>query len=120
MEFLNRHHSNASEERRDRFSMTLQGYRLQNDAALRKFCTRIQDKQDTQSTMSSRHSRTSRTSRTSRVSSATVKRTKAEALKVSIQFAENEAHLKKKQSELEFQRALSLKQTAEINAEMDL
>jgi hypothetical protein len=71
--------------------------------------------------VSSRHSRSSsRSSRSSRLSSATVKRAKAEALKVSIQFAENEAHLKKKQAELEFQRALSLKQTAEISAEMDL
>ena len=59
MEFLNRQHSNASEEKMDDFSVKLKGYRLQIDAAVRKLRTRIQDKQDTQSTVSSRHSRSS-------------------------------------------------------------
>lgn len=120
MEFLNRHNSDVCEEKRNHFNVTLRNYRVQVDSAMKRLCMLIQNKQDTLSTVSSRRSRTSRNSRISQISSATVKRAKAEALKVSIQFAEDEAQLKKKQAELEFQRAITLKQTAEISAEMDL
>ncbi|XP_048747512.2 uncharacterized protein LOC125659772 [Ostrea edulis] len=116
LQFLNRHNSDNELEL---FNRTLRGYRLMVDTSLRKLTLKIEDLKFREN--ASRSSKPTISSHNLSQSSAVLrKRAKAEALKASLKFAEDQALLQKRQVELTLRHAITDKENAELTAEMNL
>ena len=116
LQFLNRHRADIE---LDRFTRTLKGYRLLVDTSMRKLSLRVEDLKFKENASRSSNKTISSYSQ-SHSSAAVRKRAKAEALKASLKYAEDQALLQKRQAELKLRHAVADKENAELTAEMNL